>query len=94
MNVTERAELEGFAKEIRKLAIRMIGELGVGHIGGAMSIADILAVLYGKHLKADPKNPRAADRDRLVLSKGHAGSRPVCSSCRPRASFPRTGCPP
>jgi transketolase len=73
MNVTERAELEGFAKEIRKLAIRMIGELGVGHIGGAMSISDILAVLYGKHLKADPKNPRATDRDRLVLSKGHAG---------------------
>jgi transketolase len=73
MNGTERAELEGFAKEIRKLTIHMIGELGVGHIGGALSIADILAVLYGKQLKADPKNPRAAERDRLVLSKGHAG---------------------
>jgi transketolase len=73
MNGTERAELEGFAKQIRKLAIRMIGDLGVGHIGGALSIADILAVLYGKQLKADPKNPRAAERDRLVLSKGHAG---------------------
>ena len=73
MNGTERAELEGFAKQIRKLAIRMIGDLGVGHIGGAMSIADILAVLYGKQLRADPGNPRAVDRDRLVLSKGHAG---------------------
>ena len=73
MNASERAETESFAKEIRKLAIEMIGELGIGHIGGAMSIVDVLAVLYGKHLKADPKNPRAANRDRLVLSKGHAG---------------------
>ena len=73
MNGTERAELEGFAKEIRKLAIRMIGDLGVGHIGGAMSIADVLAVLYGKHLNVDPQNPRLESRDRLVLSKGHAG---------------------
>lgn len=73
MNGTERAELEGFAKQIRKLAIRMIGDLGVGHIGGAMSIADLLAVLYGKQMRTDPGHPRAADRDRLVLSKGHAG---------------------
>ncbi|OHD27289.1 MAG: transketolase [Spirochaetes bacterium GWB1_59_5] len=73
MNASERAESESFAKEIRKLAIEMIGELGIGHIGGAMSIVEVLAVLYGRHLKSDPKNPRAADRDRLVLSKGHAG---------------------
>jgi len=73
MNASERAESESFAKEIRKLAIETIGELGIGHIGGAMSIVEVLAVLYGKHLKADPKNPRAANRDRLVLSKGHAG---------------------
>ncbi|MBN2873658.1 MAG: transketolase [Spirochaetales bacterium] len=73
MNPNERAELEGLAKEIRKLAIEMIGTLGVGHIGGAMSIADALAVLYGKHLTAYPVDPRASNRDRLVLSKGHAG---------------------
>jgi len=73
MNASERAEIESFAKEIRKLAIQTIGEFGVGHIGGAMSIADVLAVLYGKRLKADPRNPRAPGRDRLVLSKGHAG---------------------
>jgi transketolase len=66
-------ELEGFAKEIRKLTIRMIGELGVGHIGGAMSIADLLAVLYGKQLKHNPAQARDPGRDRLVLSKGHAG---------------------
>jgi transketolase len=45
----------------------------VGHIGGALSIVEALAVLYWKELKADPAAPRAADRDRLVLSKGHAG---------------------
>ena len=73
MNPGERAEIEAFAKEIRKLTINMIGELGVGHIGGALSIADVLAVLYGKHLKADPPDPRAAKRDRLVLPKGTAG---------------------
>ena len=73
MNASERAEIESFAKEIRKLAIQTIGEFGVGHIGGAMSIADVLAVLYSKRLKADPRNPRAPGRDRLVLSKGHAG---------------------
>jgi transketolase len=73
MNPSERVELEAFAKKIRKLTINMIGELGVGHIGGALSIVDVLAVLYGKHLKADPAEPRAKGRDRLVLSKGHAG---------------------
>ncbi|MBU0929338.1 MAG: transketolase [Spirochaetes bacterium] len=73
MSPSERARVEAFAKEIRKLTIGMIAELGVGHIGGAMSIADLLAVLYDKRLKAYPEDARAADRDRLVLSKGHAG---------------------
>lgn len=73
MDQGERAEIAAFAKRIRKLAIGMIGELGVGHIGGAMSIADILAVLYGKRMRVDPAEPRMPGRDRLVLSKGHAG---------------------
>jgi transketolase len=51
----------------------MLLELGSGHLGGSMSIADVLAVLYGKQMKYDPENPKAEDRDRLVLSKGHAG---------------------
>jgi transketolase len=65
--------LEKLAKEIRKLTIDEIGFLGVGHIGGAMSIVDLLAVLYYEHLNVDPKEPRKADRDWFVLSKGHAG---------------------
>jgi transketolase len=61
------------AKEIRKLTIEEIGALGIGHIGGAMSIADVLALLYFHRMKVDPANPRWEDRDQLVVSKGHAG---------------------
>ena len=66
-------ELSGFAREIRKKTLYTIGKRGVGHIGGSLSIADILALLYGHEMKYDPKNPAAVDRDILVLSKGHAG---------------------
>jgi len=66
-------ELEQKAKEIRKLTIDEIACLGVGHVGGAMSIVDVLTVLYYKQMDVDAKNPRKADRDQLVLSKGHAG---------------------
>ena len=67
------SELSGFAREIRKKTLYTIGKLGVGHIGGALSVADVLALLYGHVMRYDPKNPGASDRDILVLSKGHAG---------------------
>jgi transketolase len=73
MTKDQVAELEGRAKEIRVLTIGAIGHLGVGHIGGAMSVADLLALLYFRRMDVDPKDPRRADRDQLVLSKGHAG---------------------
>ncbi len=73
MNSMELSRLEEAAKEIRKKTIDMIGFLGVGHIGGALSIADLLAVLYFREMKVDPAQPRWPERDRLVLSKGHAG---------------------
>ena len=66
-------DLNGFANEIRKKTLYTIGKLGVGHIGGALSIVEILALLYGCEMKYDPKNPGDPDRDILVLSKGHAG---------------------
>jgi transketolase len=66
-------KLKTKAKEIRKLTIEEIGTLGTGHIGGAMSVADVLALLYFHHMKVDPANPRWEDRDQLVVSKGHAG---------------------
>lgn len=66
-------ELEIFALNIRIETLKEIGNLGFGHVGGAMSIADALAVLYGGVMKIDPKDPKWADRDWLVVSKGHAG---------------------
>lgn len=65
--------LEKKAKRIRYLTMLEIGHLGTGHVGGSLSIAEVLAVLYFDVMNVDPKNPQYEDRDRLVLSKGHAG---------------------
>ena len=56
----------------RKLVIRGTSAAGSGHPGGSFSMAEILGCLFYKHLRFDPKNPSWEDRDRLVLSKGHA----------------------
>jgi transketolase len=72
----EEQELKWFmgkAKEIRKLTLDSIGYLGVGHVGGSMSVIEVLTLLYYKHMNVDPVNPRKRDRDQLVMSKGHAG---------------------
>jgi len=66
-------ELEEIAKNIRINTIDAIGFLGVGHIGGAMSIVELLTILYYRKMKVDSENPKMEDRDKLVLSKGHAG---------------------
>ncbi|NCD34316.1 MAG: transketolase [Spartobacteria bacterium] len=68
-----RKELDCFAAEIRLEALKEFMTLGFGHIGGSMSVVELLAVLYGKVMNIDPKNPKWADRDFLVCSKGHAG---------------------
>jgi len=65
--------LEEIAKEIRRLTVKAIGGLGVGHIGGCLSIADLLAVLYFEKMNVNGAQPDMPGRDRLVLSKGHAG---------------------
>lgn len=72
----EEQELKWFrekAKEIRKLTLDSIGYLGVGHVGGSMSVIEVLTLLYYKHMNVDPVSPRKRDRDQLVMSKGHAG---------------------
>lgn len=66
-------ELKKFAVEIRKETMKCIGNLGVGHVGGALSIVDLLAVLYGGEMNIDPSDPGKDDRDFLVVSKGHSG---------------------
>ena len=64
-------ELERKAGEIRKTLLETIHHAGSGHIGGSMSIADILSVLYFDAMNVEPADPKKEDRDRLVLSKGH-----------------------
>lgn len=64
---------EQFAKQIRRETLRCMHSQGSGHVGGSLSIADLLAVLYTSHMKVDPRKPKMPDRDQLVLSKGHAG---------------------
>ncbi|MEA4914986.1 MAG: transketolase [Christensenella sp.] len=66
-------ELKIFSKKIQIETVKMIANLGVGHLGGSLSIADALAVLYGAQMKYDPKNPKWEERDWFVCSKGHAG---------------------
>ncbi|MGL9730835.1 transketolase [Enterococcus sp. DIV0756] len=67
-------KLEVLAANIRIDTIEAIRKVGAGHIGGSLSIVELLAVLYGKQLNYDPKNPQWEERDRVVLSKGHAGT--------------------
>jgi transketolase len=65
-------ELEKMAKQLRRDVITMIATAGSGHPGGSLSAADIVTALYFKVMRHDPKNPQWPDRDRFVLSKGHA----------------------
>ncbi len=65
-------QLKKKANEMRKDIIRMLGEAKSGHPGGSLSIIDILTVLYYEFLRHDPKRLHWEDRDRVILSKGHA----------------------
>jgi len=65
-------ELEQKAKLLRRYVINMIATAGSGHPGGSLSATDIVTALYFKVMHHDPKNPQWPDRDRFVLSKGHA----------------------
>jgi transketolase len=65
-------ELEAIAKRVRRHSIRMIYQAGSGHPGGSLSGTDIMVALYFHVMRHDPKRPDWADRDRFVLSKGHA----------------------
>lgn len=64
-------EIELFANDIRRELVTAINSKGGGHIGGSLSICDLIAVLYGSVMDVDPKNPDKKDRDYLVCSKGH-----------------------
>lgn len=65
-------EYKKIASTLRKYVLEAIYNGGSGHPGGSLSLADIMAVLYGDRMHLDPKDPKDPNRDRFVLSKGHA----------------------
>ena len=66
-------DLKILSAQIRVDILNTLVDLGYGHLGGSMSIVELLSVLYGKQMKYDISNPHDSNRDMLVLSKGHAG---------------------
>ncbi len=77
MSATKQAsddELRALARRLRSHSLRMISRAKTSHIGSCLSVADILAVLYGRVLRVDPKRPALPSRDRLIVSKGHAAA--------------------
>ena len=74
MKINNIEELKNIAKTIRKDIIEEVYSANSGHPGGALSIADIITALYFNEMNIDPKNPKDENRDRLILSKGHASA--------------------
>jgi transketolase len=68
------SDVRGLAARIRAHALRMVHRANMSHIGSCLSIADLLATLYGNVLRVDPHHPDATGRDRFILSKGHAAA--------------------
>lgn len=79
------SQLKQLAASIRLETMEQFAKLGFGHVGGTMSLAEVLAVLYGGEMKLRPQEPKWAGRDWLVLSKGHAG--PAVYSCLALTGF-------
>ncbi len=69
----ELKDLNAKARDIRKDIVNIAFTAGSGHVGGSLSQTDVVVALYFKYMNIDPKNPCKPDRDRFILSKGHAG---------------------
>jgi transketolase len=78
-------ELEQIANDLRCLVVQMVYRAGSGHIGGSLSAADLVTGLYFSVLRVDPQRPDWPDRDRFVLSKGHAA--PIVYAALARRGF-------
>jgi len=87
MTPEEIVELEEISRRLRIDSLKLIHRRGAGHPGGALSAAEILAVLYFHALHIDPANPSWNDRDRFILSKGHASAL-LYSALARRGFFP------
>ncbi len=70
----EKQRLQGIARDLRLTIVDVMAWSGGAHVGGSLSIVELLTALYFKYLSIDPKNPCWEDRDRFVLSKGHAAA--------------------
>ena len=81
-------ELQAIAKRVRREIVVMIGAAKSGHPGGSLSAVEILVELYFDAMRIDPKNPRWPDRDRFILSKGHAA--PVLYAVMAEAGYADT----
>ena len=66
------AELSRVCRQVRRDIINMTANAGSGHPGGSLSAVELMVSVFYNHMRVDPKNPKAEDRDRFVLSKGHA----------------------
>ncbi len=73
MENKERTKLKILSAKIRLDILKMLKHIGYGHLGGSLSIVELMSVLYGKHLRYDAANPDWEERDMVVLSKGHCG---------------------
>lgn len=80
-------ELKKISADIKLGALEAVYSANSGHPGGSLSISDILAYLYFEEMNIDPGNPKKADRDRFVLSKGHTALPLYAGSCRKRNFF-------
>lgn len=92
--------LAGGARRVRERILRLVYDSGSGHVGAALSQADVLLALYARYLRVDPERPAWPERDRFVLSKGHGGLGLVAVLAErgflteeALASFGRTGSP-
>ena len=88
MENSKKLELSRIANNIRVSIIEEVYNAKCGHPGGSLSIADILTYLYFVEMKVDPKSPKADDRDRFVLSKGHTAPA-LYATLAERGFFPK-----
>lgn len=86
--INDLKQLIEIARQMRIEIIRMLTEAGSGHPGGSLSCTDILVALYFSIMNHDPKNPKWADRDRMILSKGH-GAPALYAALALSGYFPR-----